>query len=211
MESRDKIFRNLEKAAIMEDTSYPDYSHPHTGITNPDESFKSMLEAVGGECYFVKNYVEIKERLTTLEVYKPAKTICSCVKEAERGNVDITSVEEVHDLKHVDLAIVCGEFGVAENAAIWVNADTLKHRGVLFLSEHLIIIIESGKIVPDMESAYGLIDFKNLKSGYFISGPSKTADIEQCLVIGAHGAKSMIAFVIRKQSCIEGRGILHGA
>lgn len=198
MESRDKIFRNLENAAIMEDTAYPDYSHPHTGITNHEESFKSVLEAVGGECHFVKNYDEINECLATFDVYKSAKNICSCIKGAESGNVDINSVKEVHDLKHVDLAIVHGEFGVAENAAVWVNADTLKHRGVLFLSEHLIIVIESGKIVRDMESAYGLIDFKNLKSGYFISGPSKTADIEQCLVIGAHGAKSMIAFVIRK-------------
>jgi L-lactate dehydrogenase complex protein LldG len=182
----------------MEDTPYPDYSHPHTGITNPEESFKSVLETVGGECHFVKSYDEIKERLATLKVYKSAKNICSCVKEADEGNVDINSIEKVHDLKHVNLAIVRGEFGVGENAAVWVNADTLKHRGVLFLSENLIIIIDSGKIVPDMESGYGSIDFKNLNSGYFISGPSKTADIEQCLVIGAHGAKSMIAFVIKK-------------
>ncbi len=90
-----------------------------------------------------------------------------------------------------------GEFGVGENAAVWVDADSLKHRGVLFLSENIILIIDSGKIVPDMESAYELIDFKKLKSGYFISGPSKTADIEQSLVIGAHGAKSLIVFVIR--------------
>jgi L-lactate dehydrogenase complex protein LldG len=198
MESRERIFKNLESAAIMEDSAYPDYSHPHTAITNPDESFRSVLEAVGGECHFVKNYDEIKERLAAFDVYKSARNICSCVKEAEEGNVDINAIETVHGLNHVDLAIVHGEFGVGENAAVWVNADSLKHRGVLFLSENLIIIIASGKIVPDMESAYGLIDFKNLKSGYFISGPSKTADIEQCLVIGAHGAKSLIVFVIKK-------------
>jgi L-lactate dehydrogenase complex protein LldG len=198
MESRERIFKNLESAAIMEDSAYPDYSHPHTAITNPDESFRSVLEAVGGECHFVKNYDEIKERLAAFDVYKSARNICSCVKEAEEGNVDINAIQAVHGLNHVDLAIVHGEFGVGENAAVWVNADPLKHRGVLFLSENLIIIIASGKIVPDMESAYGLIDFKNLKSGYFISGPSKTADIEQCLVIGAHGAKSLIVFVIKK-------------
>ena len=63
--------------------------------------------------------------------------------------------------------------------------------------ENIILIIDSGNIVPDTESAYELIDFKRLKSGYFISGPSKTADIEQSLVIGAHGSKSLIVFVIR--------------
>jgi L-lactate dehydrogenase complex protein LldG len=198
MDSRERIFRNLESAAIMEDSAYPDYAHPHSGITNPDESFRSVLEAVGGECHFVKNYDEIRERLAAFDVYKSARNICSCVKEAEEGNVDINASETVHGLSHVDLAIVHGEFGVGENAAVWVNADPLKHRGVLFLSENLIIIIASGKIVPDMESAYGLIDFNNLTSGYFISGPSKTADIEQCLVIGAHGAKSLIVFVITK-------------
>jgi L-lactate dehydrogenase complex protein LldG len=119
------------------------------------------------------------------------------VDEVDKGNVDINSVEKIHDLRNVDLAIVRGEFGVGENAAVWVDADSLKYRGVLFLSENIILIIDSGKIVPDMESGYELIDFKKLKSGYFISGPSKTADIEQCLVIGAHGAKSLTVFVIR--------------
>lgn len=183
---------------IKGDTRYPQYSHPHEGIKDPDESFKIILEAVGGECHFVKSYDELKDRLATCDIYKSAGQICSCLKEVEKGNVDINSVEKVQDLKDVDLAIVRGEFGVGENAAVWVNADALKHRGVLFLSENLILIIDSGKIVPDMESAYGLIDFNKLKSGYFISGPSKTADIEQCLVIGAHGAKSLIVFVIKE-------------
>ena len=182
---------------IEGDTSYPKYSHHHDGIKNPDESFKNVLKDVGGECFFVKSYTELKDRLLTFDIYQSAKNVYSYFKELDNGSVDINSVEKVHDLRNVDLAIVRGEFGVGENAAVWVNADSLKHRGVLFLSENIILIIDSGKIVPDMESAYELIDFNKLESGYFISGPSKTADIEQCLVIGAHGAKSLIVFVIR--------------
>ena len=196
MESRERILNNLESTMIEGDTSYPQYSHHHDGIKNPDESFKSILDDVGGECFFVKSYTELKDRLATLDIYKSAKNICSCLKELDKGSVDINSVEKVHDLRNVDLAIVRGEFGVGENAAVWVNADSLKHRGILFLSENIILVIDPGNIVPDMESAYELIDFKNLKSGYFISGPSKTADIGQCLVIGAHGAKSLIVFVL---------------
>lgn len=198
MKSRERILENLAFVRLEGDTSYPAYSHPHKGITDAGGSFKSVLEAVGGECFFVKSFDEVKDRLATLEVYKSAKNICSCVKEVEKGNIDLDSVEKVHDLKDIDLAIVRGEFGVGENAAVWINADALKHRGVLFLSENLVLVIDSGKIVPDMEEAYGLIDFENLHSGYFISGPSKTADIEQSLVIGAHGARSTIVFVIDK-------------
>jgi len=197
MESRKKILKNLQSATIGGDTRYPQYSHHHDGIINPYESFKNVLNDVGGECVFVKNYTELKDRLVNFGVYKSAKNICSCLNELDIGSVDIDSVEKIHELKNVDLCVVRGEFGVGENAAVWVDADSLKYRGVLFLCEHIILIINSGKIVPDMESAYELIDFKKLKSGYFVSGPSKTADIEQCLVIGAHGAKSLIVFVIR--------------
>jgi len=197
MGNREKILKNLQSTMIEGDTGYPQYSHHHDGIKNPSESFKSVLEDVGGDCLFVKSYAELKDSLETLDIYRSAKNICSCLNELDKGNVDINSVEKIHDLRNVDLGIVRGEFGVGENAAVWVDADSLKHRGVLFLSENIILIIDSGKIVPDMESAYELIDFKKLKSGYFISGPSKTADIEQSLVIGAHGAKSLIVFVIR--------------
>ena len=197
MGSREKILRNLQSTTVEGDTSYPQYSHHHDGIKNPDESFKSVLDDVGGECFFVKSYTELKDRLATLDIYKSAKNICSCLDELDKGNVNINSAEKIHDLTNVDLGIVRGEFGVGENAAVWVNADSFKHRGVLFLSENIILIVDSGKIVSDMDSAYELIDFQKLKSGYFVSGPSKTADIEQCLVIGAHAAKSLIVFVIR--------------
>jgi L-lactate dehydrogenase complex protein LldG len=197
MESRERILRNLQSVMIEGDTSYPQYSHHHDGITHPDESFKRVLDDVGGECFFVKDYTELIDRLVTFDIYKSAKNVCSCLSELDKGNVDIDSVEDIHDFKNVNLGILRGEFGVGENAAVWINTDSLKYRGVLFLSENIILIIDSGKIVPDMESAYELIDFKKLKSGYFVSGPSKTADIGQCLVIGAHGAKSLIVFVIR--------------
>ena len=89
-----------------------------------------------------------------------------------------------------------GVFGVAENGAVWVDATRLRHRGLLFLTESLVLVIDGRNIVPDMESAYARIDFSRVRSGYFISGPSKTADIEQCLVIGAHGAKTLMVVVV---------------
>jgi len=197
MGSREKIFADLNSVKFDQRFDYPTYAHPNSSVIDPYNSFATVLESVGGECHYVRNYDELKAKLVNFEVYETAKNICSCLPEIEKGNIDLNLVEDVHELHNVDLAIASGDFGVAENGAVWVNGDKLKHRGLLFLAENLILVIESGNIVNDLNQAYDLIDFENTRSGYFISGPSKTADIEQCLVIGAHGARSLIVFVIQ--------------
>lgn len=195
-DSRRLVLDRLKEHAITGDTSYPAYSHPHTGITDPRRSFQSIIESVGGECRFVADLEAARKYVAGSEVFLAAKQVCSYVKEAAEGNFDAEAKTDAHQCAEVDLTIIRGELGVAENGAVWVNADPLRHRALLFLSGNLILIVEGRDIVPDMESAYARLDFSRLRSGYFISGPSKTADIEQCLVIGAHGAKSLLVLVV---------------
>lgn len=104
--------------------------------------------------------------------------------------------EKATDLNDLDLAIIDGQFGVAENAAIWLEDKNLGLRAVPFITQHLIIVLEKSKIVGNMHEAYSLIGSQFSGFGLFLAGPSKTADIEQSLVIGAHGAKSLrVVFV----------------
>jgi L-lactate dehydrogenase complex protein LldG len=196
MSGRELIFQRLGRHAVAGDTSYPSYSHPHTGIAQARQHFKAVLEEVGGECYFATDIAQAKKLVSGFEVLRVAKLVCSYVPEVAAGNFDAEARATPHDCRGVGLAIVRGELAVAENGAVWVNTDGLRHRGLLFLTESLILVVEGKNIVRDMESAYARIDFSRLRSGYFISGPSKTADIEQCLVIGAHGARSLIVVVI---------------
>ncbi|MDB5022907.1 MAG: lactate utilization protein [Mucilaginibacter sp.] len=63
-------------------------------------------------------------------------------------------------------------------------------------SQHLAVIIEADAIAASMHEAYKRINQANYGFGSFIAGPSKTADIEQSLVIGAHGPKSMTVFIL---------------
>lgn len=194
--SRELIFGSLGRHAVAGDTSYPSYSHPHTGIADVRRHFKTVLEEVGGECRFAADISEAKKLVSEFEAPRAARPVCSYVPEIADGNFYGEAQSKPQDCRDVGLTIVRGELGVAENGAVWVNADGMKHRGLLFLSESLILVVEGKNIVPDMESAYARIDFSRLRSGYFISGPSKTADIEQCLVIGVHGARSLIVVVI---------------
>jgi len=95
---------------------------------------------------------------------------------------------------------VHGAFGVAENGCIWIpqrEAD----RAYLFASEHLDIIVSEKDIVNNMHEAYDRIAastefFSEYKFGTFISGPSKTADIEGALVYGAQAARSVTVYLV---------------
>ena len=194
--SRRLVLDKLKERAIAGDTSYPTYSHPHTGIIDPREFFRLVVELAGGECRFVADLEAARKVVAGSEVFLTAKQVCSYVKEIAEGNFDAEAKATAQQCADIDLTIVRGELGVAENGAVWVNADPFRHRALLFLSGNLILIIEGRDILPDMESAYARIDFSSLRSGYFISGPSKTADIEQSLVIGAHGAKSLLVLVV---------------
>ena len=89
-----------------------------------------------------------------------------------------------------------GAFAVAENGAVWLPTAGLKHRGVFVVTEHLALAVPAGEIVNDLHEAYRRISFPGAGFGTFISGPSKTADIEQALVIGAHGARTCTVFLV---------------
>ncbi len=86
--------------------------------------------------------------------------------------------------------MVKGNFAVAENGAIWMKNENNRHRALYFIAQNIIIVIEENELLNNMHEAYERIDFEDAGYGVFISGPSKTADIEQSLVIGAHGPKS---------------------
>ena len=98
-------------------------------------------------------------------------------------------------IEEVDLAIVPGSFGVAENGAVWVEVPERMPRELLTLARALALTLPADAIVPTMEDAYERLDPRATGYGLFMAGPSKTADIEQSLVLGAHGAMELKVFL----------------
>ncbi|HPR74506.1 MAG TPA: LUD domain-containing protein [Bacteroidales bacterium] len=94
-------------------------------------------------------------------------------------------------LAGLETVILEGQFGVAENGAIWIDETDFPNRLFPFITLKLVIMLDKNKLVSDMHEAYRRIDLQSAGFGLFISGPSKTADIEQSLVYGAHGAMEM--------------------
>ena len=105
-------------------------------------------------------------------------------------------MDDPHALEDVDFFIAPGEFAVAENAAVWVTDQSLRHRVLYFLSQHMALVVPASQLIHNMHEAYRRLSFDRPQFGLFISGPSKTADIEQSLVIGAHGPRSLTVFLM---------------
>jgi L-lactate dehydrogenase complex protein LldG len=167
-------------------------------ITYPDSvrHFSETLQGVGGKCCEVRDEGQLREELARLPPMATAKKICSLVPEACEPTFDLEQVRDPHELEDVDVAVARGQFAVAENGAVWVTDAGIKHRAVLFITQHLVLVVPRDQVVDNMHQAYERLKFTGPGFGAFISGPSKTADIEQSLVIGAHGPRSHTVFLV---------------
>lgn len=100
------------------------------------------------------------------------------------------------DLRHIDLAIIKSPLGVAENGAIWLSETDCRWRVLPFITQHLLIFLDRNHLVYNMHEAYKKIKVDRDGFGVFIGGPSKTADIEQALVVGAQGSRSHTIYLL---------------
>lgn len=134
----------------------------------------------------------------------PTKDTCLIASNLSGVEVQLNpdTVDAAQQLEPVDIGVVRGEIGVAENACIWIP-QTMKERAICFASQHLVIVLNANAIVNNMHEAYARIEtsseyFQQYKFGTFISGPSKTADIEGALVYGAQAARAVTVILINK-------------
>ena len=154
--------------------------------------FQSMVKQVGGESHLLNKGEDINDII--IKAYPEAKRIASNISEISCATFNPDDVADPADLDGTDLAIVSGKIGVAENGAVWIEQD-VKLRAVYFIAEKLVILLDKENIVNNMHEAYEEIDTGEYGFGVFISGPSKTADIEQALVMGAHGARDVMVIL----------------
>lgn len=174
-----------------------DYENRLNRFTDRRQAFIDAVAAVAGTCIPVARADEIERKLEDIPAYADARQLVSAVRGAGlRANVDEASVRDPHELANLDFALVPGEFGVAENGAVWVDGSGLRNRAVYFIAQHLALAIPADSLVDDMHRAYEHLSFGEPSFGTFLAGPSKTADIEQALVIGAHGPRSLTVFLV---------------
>jgi L-lactate dehydrogenase complex protein LldG len=155
---------------------------------DPLTQFIQMSQNVGGKVIEAKKDSDINAIVK--ELYPEAKQIASNLPEVTIATRNPDTVDSAQALNGTDVGIIRGKFGVAENGCIWIPQQ-MKEKAVCFISENLIILLKKSEIVSNMHEAYRRIEFNDYGYGSFISGPSKTADIAQVLVMGAQAARSV--------------------
>ncbi|MGE8341219.1 MAG: LutC/YkgG family protein [Flavobacterium sp.] len=158
------------------------------------ETYKTVLKGIGGDPVEVANYDEIINYIKSN--YNLDKRLITTLPElSEIASLDWKTVDP-HSLRDVELTVIKAHFGVAENSGLWVTDAILGQRVAPFIAQYLAIIVHKNDIIPTMHQAYDRIGNQEYGFGTFIAGPSKTADIEQSLVLGAHGARGLIVFLL---------------
>ena len=193
MSSKEDILKKY-RANIREQYDMPDLSDIKA-IIYPDPllQFMNMTKSVGGNAIEVEKGRNVNDLIR--ELYPEAQEIASDLPEITIATRNPDEVGRARDLNGTDVGIIRGEFGVAENACVWIP-QTMKEKAVMFISENLVILLPKTQIVNNMHEAYKRINMNDYGYGTFISGPSKTADIAQVLVMGAQAARSATVLLL---------------
>ncbi len=124
---------------------------------------------------------KVDREFTNYEIESIDNLIDTFIDSLKRAGGEIANSTDGYEV------VLNAEFAVAQNGACFLNKEI--DRKVYSYYESIVILLDKRKIVATMKEAMELVEIDDF--AMFMSGPSKTADIEQSLVIGAHGAKRL--------------------
>jgi len=195
--TRESVLSALRRN-VREKYDMPDFGQlkPITFADPVAEYIKKTTTTAGAKLLEMQPGDDIN--LKVREAYPDAASVASNIAGVSASvNPDTATVEE---LEKVDVGVIEGKIGVAENACVWVPQQ-MKEKAVCFASQRLVVVLRRSAIVNNMHEAYDRIAssteyFQQYKFGTFISGPSKTADIESALVYGAQAARALTVVLV---------------
>ncbi len=192
MSSRDAILQALRqnRPAVAPLPEPPAFPAPDG---DPAAHFRRVIHEIGGEAIDVDADAVAA---TLARAYPGLKHVASTVPGYGAGPGPLQAVRDPHDLAGLELLVCRSRLGVAENGAVWLHESELIHRAAPFLTQHLAVLLEKEHMVWNMHEAYARLRIEEEGFGVFVAGPSKTADIEQTLVLGAHGPRSLMVLLL---------------
>ena len=197
MTSREKILAEVKKNQ-PERVPLPDISGFKGPVQDNVQEYMDTFIGIGGNAFAVDDIDSIKALIR--EQFDTSKRMVTTLP-ALADRLEFYSADaDPHTFENVELAVIKAHLAVAENGAVWLTEDVMGQRIIPFICQHLAVLVDASTIVPTMQEAYAKIGASDYGFGVFIGGPSKTADIEQALVMGAHGPITMTVFIVSGES-----------
>ena len=192
MSSREHILNTI-RANRPAPVDLPDmHAQAFVQYDDPHQQFSTLIDTLGGCAISVNDGQSVWNAITAHWPDAGQGRVVNLLND----DPHTAASEQAHDHSNVDIAIVAGQLAVAENASVWVSNAQLECRSLYFLCQRLVMVVPRERIVHNMREAYAQISVGERGFGSFIAGSSRTADIEQSLVMGAHGAMAaLVVFV----------------
>lgn len=194
MNTREKILEAVLKNQ-PQTSPLPDISMFKGDNNDTVQKYIDIFKTIGGSAYVVEDIAAVKTWIN--EHYDVTKRIITALPELGDTAELLSPSADPHTYDDVELAVIRAHFAVAENGAVWLTEEVMGQRIIPYICQHLAVIVTAESIVPTLHEAYEQIGAGDYGFGGFIGGPSKTADIEQALVLGAHGPLTMTVFVMK--------------
>lgn len=194
MTTREKILQAVLKNQPAS-TVLPDLSGFKGDCNGVVQKYIDVFKMIGGDALLIDDVAMIQSIVA--EKFDSSKRIVTTLPELSDTFELVSTSVDPHSYNDVELAIIKAHFCVAENGAVWLTDELMGQRIIPYICQHLAVIVTAGNILPTLHEAYEIIGTGNYGFGGFIGGPSKTADIEQALVLGAHGPLSMTVFILK--------------
>ena len=150
--------------------------------SDPITRFKESLEAVSGHCIIATDATDVlKQILTDLNAQRIAYS---------------DNPPDKHDIFGFDVGVSTAQAAIAETGTLVLDSACERHRLVSLVPPVHIAIVNASSIVDTLSDVLALLQKKEISPAItFITGPSRTADIELTLAIGVHGPQELYVIV----------------
>lgn len=204
--SKEKMLKKIRKALLEKrDNPYPNLEdtpvyHPYDGY--PEVLFAEQLSAVSGKFLFCEDEIQLIENLLTLAEERNWRKIYCWEPELQRllSRYEYPFYSTDTDFEQAEVGITLCEVLIARNGSVLISNGNEAGRRLSIYPHIHVVVAYTSQLVLELKDGFKLLQdkYQNKLPSMIsnITGPSRTADIEKTLVLGAHGPKELIVFLI---------------